>query len=239
MRNILQHKFFIHRLTGKTITFTYSNEEYVKEHSLRKAPLNYVHNIVIKRAVDIVVSVIFLITLFPIIYLILGILIKLSSPGPVFFVQERTGLKGKSFNCYKFRSMKCNVEAHIRQATVDDERKTRTGNFIRRTSLDELPQFINVFKGDMSLIGPRPHMLYHTTEYSPLINRYMARHFIKPGITGWAQITGSRGEIDRLEDMENRIKKDIWYIENWSITLDIEIMLRTVAIMIKGDKKAY
>jgi putative colanic acid biosynthesis UDP-glucose lipid carrier transferase len=207
--------------------------------SLRKVPLSYTHNAVIKRAIDIVVSFLFLITLFPVIYLILGALIKLSSPGPVFFIQERTGIKGHKFKCYKFRSMKCNGEAHTRQATADDERKTRIGDFIRRTNLDELPQFINVLKGDMSLVGPRPHMLLHTTEYSQLINKYMVRHFIKPGITGWAQVNGFRGEIHKLEEMEGRIKKDIWYIENWSIALDMEIMLRTVFVMIKGDKKAY
>jgi putative colanic acid biosynthesis UDP-glucose lipid carrier transferase len=207
--------------------------------SVRKVPLSQTHNAVIKRAFDVIVSFTFLITLFPIIYLILGTLIKLSSPGPVFFKQERTGLKGKNFKCYKFRSMRCNGEAHTRQATANDERKTRIGDFIRRTNLDELPQFINVLKGDMSLVGPRPHMLLHTTEYSKLINKYMVRHFIKPGITGWAQIKGFRGETNKLEDMEGRIKKDIWYIENWSVALDIEILLKTVFIMIIGDKKAY
>jgi putative colanic acid biosynthesis UDP-glucose lipid carrier transferase len=207
--------------------------------SVRKVPLSHTHNAVVKRAIDVVVSFIFLITLFPVIYLILGILVKMSSPGPVFFIQERTGLKGENFKCYKFRSMKCNGEAHTRQATANDERKTRIGDFIRRTNLDELPQFINVLKGDMSLVGPRPHMLRHTEEYSRLINKYMVRHFIKPGITGWAQINGFRGETNRLEDMEGRIKKDIWYIENWSVSLDLEIMLRTVLMMITGDRKAY
>jgi putative colanic acid biosynthesis UDP-glucose lipid carrier transferase len=208
--------------------------------SVRKVPLSYIHNAIIKRAMDIVVSFIFLTTLFPVIYLILGILIKLSSPGPVFFIQERTGLKGKNFNCYKFRSMKCNREAHSRQATANDERKTRIGNFIRRTNLDELPQFINVLKGEMSLVGPRPHMIYHTHQYSQLVNKYMVRHFIKPGITGWAQINGFRGETNKLEEMEGRIKKDIWYLENWSIALDIEIIMKTVLTMIiTRDRKAY
>jgi putative colanic acid biosynthesis UDP-glucose lipid carrier transferase len=207
--------------------------------SIRKVPLSHTHNAVIKRVIDVVLSFIFLVTLFPVIYLILGILIKLSSPGPVLFIQERTGLKGGNFHCYKFRSMRCNSEAHTRQATANDDRKTRIGDFIRRTNLDELPQFINVFKGDMSLVGPRPHMLHHTHQYSQLINKYMVRHFIKPGITGWAQINGFRGETNKLEEMEGRIKKDIWYLENWSIALDIEIILRTVFIMIAGDRKAY
>jgi putative colanic acid biosynthesis UDP-glucose lipid carrier transferase len=135
--------------------------------------------------------------------------------------------------------MKCNGEAHTRQATADDERKTRTGDFLRRTNLDELPQFINVLKGDISLVGPRPHMLHHTHQYFRLINKYMVRHFIKPGITEWAQINGFRSEITRLEEMEGRIKKDIWYLENWSVMLDLEIIIRTVFVMIIGDKKTY
>jgi putative colanic acid biosynthesis UDP-glucose lipid carrier transferase len=207
--------------------------------SIRKVPLSYTHNALIKRVFDIVVSIIFLITFFPLIYLILGILIKMSSPGPVFFTQERTGLKGENFKCYKFRSMKRNDEAHTKQATANDERKTRIGNFLRRTNLDELPQFINVLKGDMSLVGPRPHMLHHTHQYSQLISKYMVRHFIKPGITGWAQINGFRGETTELEEMEGRIKKDIWYIENWSIMLDIEIIIKTFFVTLTGDKKAY
>ncbi|MDR2126354.1 MAG: undecaprenyl-phosphate glucose phosphotransferase [Prevotellaceae bacterium] len=207
--------------------------------SIRKVPLSHTHNAVLKRAFDVVVSLIFLTTLFPVIYLILGILIKLSSPGPVFFVQERTGLKGQNFKCYKFRSMKCNGEANTRQATANDERKTRIGDFIRRTNLDELPQFINVLKGDMSIVGPRPHMLHHTHQYSQLVNKYMVRHFVKSGITGWAQINGFRGETNKLEEMEGRIKKDIWYLENWSMALDIEIIIRTFFMMIAGDRKAY
>jgi putative colanic acid biosynthesis UDP-glucose lipid carrier transferase len=207
--------------------------------SIRRAPLSHTHNAFVKRAIDIAVSIIFLTTLFPLIYLILGILIKLSSSGPVFFIQERTGIKGRNFKCYKFRSMKCNDEAHTRQATAGDKRKTRIGSFMRHTNLDEVPQFINVLKGDMSLVGPRPHMLLHTEEYSRLIKKYMVRHFIKPGITGWAQVNGFRGETDRLEDMEGRIRKDIWYLENWSILLDFEIMMKTILVTIKGDRKAY
>jgi putative colanic acid biosynthesis UDP-glucose lipid carrier transferase len=207
--------------------------------SIRRTPLSHTHNALVKRAIDVAVSLMFLLTLFPAIYLILGILIKLSSSGPVFFIQERTGIRGKKFKCYKFRSMRCNDEAHLRQATACDERKTRIGDFMRRTNLDELPQFINVLKGDMSLVGPRPHMLLHTAEYSRLIKKYMVRHFIKPGITGWAQVNGFRGGTERLEDMEGRIRKDIWYLENWSVLLDFEIMLRTLLVMARGDRKAY
>jgi putative colanic acid biosynthesis UDP-glucose lipid carrier transferase len=207
--------------------------------STQKTPLDNFHNIILKRIFDVVVSSIFLITLFPIIYIIVGIAVKLSSRGPVFFVQDRTGKNGITFKCYKFRSMRCNKDANTRQATVDDSRKTRTGNFLRRTNIDELPQFINVLKGEMSIVGPRPHMLLHTEEYSRLINKYMSRHFVKPGITGWAQVNGCRGEIKEVSQMEERIQKDIWYLENWSMMLDIEIILKTVLMMIIGDKKAY
>jgi putative colanic acid biosynthesis UDP-glucose lipid carrier transferase len=166
-------------------------------------------------------------------------LIKLSSPGPVFFIQERTGLKGKKFKCYKFRSMKCNDEANTKQATKDDPRTTRIGRFIRRTSIDELPQFINVLKGDMSIVGPRPHPIPLHEKYYKNIKKYMVRHFVKPGITGLAQITGSRGETKEAGEMESRIKKDIWYIENWSVMLDMEIIIKTALVTIIGDKKAY
>jgi putative colanic acid biosynthesis UDP-glucose lipid carrier transferase len=152
-------------------------------------------------------------------------------------MQERTGLKGETFKCYKFRSMKCSNVADIKQTTLDDERKTHIGDFIRRTNLDELPQFINVLMGDMSIVGSRPHILLHTHQYSQLINKYTVRHLIKPGITGWAQFNGFRGEIEKLEEMEGRIEKDIWYLENWSVALDMKIIIRTVFIMITGDKK--
>jgi putative colanic acid biosynthesis UDP-glucose lipid carrier transferase len=207
--------------------------------SVRKVPLSHTHNALIKRASDIIISFMFLTTLFPVIYLILGMLIKLSSPGPVFFMQERTGNKGRTFRCYKFRSMMLNGDAHISQATKNDPRTTRIGRFIRRTNLDELPQFINVLKNDMSIVGPRPHPLSLTDKFSIIIDKYMVRHFIKPGITGGAQINGCRGETKKVKEMEERIKKDIWYIENWSISLDIEIIFKTIFKTVIGDKKAY
>ncbi len=207
--------------------------------SVREIPLGYVHNALLKRVFDVAISSIFLFTVFPFVYLILGAIIKLSSPGPVFFVQTRTGRNGSDFKCYKFRSMRQSNDANTKQATSDDPRKTKIGDFMRRTNLDELPQFINVLKGDMSIVGPRPHMVKHTSEYSPIVDKYMVRHFIKPGITGWAQVTGSRGETKEVEQMEERIKKDIWYIENWSIYLDFEIVIRTVTTTLKGDKQAY
>ncbi len=207
--------------------------------SVRRIPLAYAHNAMVKRFFDVVLSAVFLLTLFPIIYFFVAIAIKVSSPGPVFFKQLRTGKDGRNFKCYKFRSMRVNKESDTKQATADDGRKTRIGGFLRRTNMDELPQFINVFKGDMSIVGPRPHMLYHTSQYSEIVNKYMVRHFIKPGITGLAQINGFRGETQDVEQMEKRVQKDIWYLENWSLLLDISIIIKTVVIVFKGDKKAY
>lgn len=196
-------------------------------------------NRAIKRLFDIVVSLVFLVTCFWWIYLIVAVLTKIFQPGPVFFYQTRSGLGGEDFVMIKFRSMKVNNESDTLQASPDDPRKTKFGNFLRRSSIDELPQFINVLRGDMSIVGPRPHMLKHTAEYSELIDKYMVRHWVRPGITGWAQVKGARGETKELWQMEDRIKKDIWYIENWSITLDFQIIFLTFWNAIRGDKDAY
>lgn len=207
--------------------------------NLRYEPLGKMENRILKRIFDIVFSGLFLVTIFPFVYLIVGSIIKLTSPGPVFFKQMRTGLNGVDFVCYKFRSMKVNDEADSKQATADDPRKTRFGDFLRRSNIDELPQFINVFKGDMSIVGPRPHMLAHTETYARLIDKYMVRHFIKPGVTGWAQTHGFRGETRELSQMEERVKADIWYMEHWTMLLDIYIIYKTVANVIVGEKNAY
>lgn len=207
--------------------------------SLRYEPLQSFSNRFIKRCFDIIFSGIFLITLFPIIYIILGLIIKITSSGPIFFKQKRTGIRGKEFYCLKFRSMKVNKEANKVQATKDDPRVTRIGAFMRKTSLDELPQFINVFKNDMSVVGPRPHMLQHTELYSSIIDKFMVRHLVKPGITGWAQVTGYRGETKTVEEMEQRVKRDVWYLENWTFFLDLKIILLTVKNAVKGEKEAY
>lgn len=207
--------------------------------SLRQDPLSRLENKILKRAFDIVFSLLFLCTLFPIILIIVTIVTKLTMPGPIFFKQKRNGLNDKEFYCYKFRSMKVNKEADTLQATKDDPRKTRWGNIMRKTNIDELPQFINVLLGDMSIVGPRPHMLKHTEEYSKLINKYMVRHFVKPGITGWSQVTGYRGETKELKNMEGRVIGDIWYIEHWSFWLDIYIIYKTVRNAIHGEKNAY
>ena len=207
--------------------------------NLRYEPLSKVENRFLKRLFDIMLSGIFLVTVFPVIYLIVGTIIKLTSPGPVFFKQMRTGLNGREFKCYKFRSMRVNDEADKKQATVDDPRKTKFGNFLRRSNIDELPQFINVFRGEMSIVGPRPHMLAHTETYARLIDKYMVRHFIKPGVTGWAQTHGFRGETKELSQMEGRVQSDIWYMEHWTILLDLYIIYKTIVNAIIGEKNAY
>ena len=201
-------------------------------------PLMNPVNKAVKRVFDIVVSLLILAIVLPFMP-ILWLIIKTQSPGPLFFKQLRTGLDGKEFYCYKFRSMHVNADADKVQATKDDPRKYPFGNLMRKTNIDELPQFWNVLKGDMSIVGPRPHMLAHTEMYSKLIEKYMVRHFVKPGVTGWAQVTGFRGETKELWQMEGRVKRDIWYMEHWSIWLDIRIIWMTVKTIFIHDKNAY
>lgn len=206
--------------------------------SVMRNPLKNPLNRGLKRTFDLAVSSVFL-CFYPLIYIPVAIAIKLSSPGPVYFKQERTGYLGNSFECLKFRTMRVNANADKVQATKNDSRKTRVGDFLRRTSLDELPQFINVWKGDMSVVGPRPHMLKHTEEYTKIVDRYMVRHAVKPGITGWAQVNGYRGLTDEVWKMERRVEHDVWYIENWTFLLDIKIMIRTVLNALQGEKNAF
>ena len=202
------------------------------------SPLEDPLNRVLKRLFDIVFSILCLIPsalLLPFIVLA----IKRQSPGPVFFRQLRTGIDGRDFYCYKFRSMHVNSDADRLQATKDDPRKFPFGDFMRKTNIDELPQFWNVLVGNMSIVGPRPHMLAHTEQYDKLIDKYMVRHFVKPGITGWAQVTGFRGETRELWQMEGRVERDIWYIQHWSLWLDLRIIWMTVKTIFKRDGKAY
>lgn len=207
--------------------------------TIRTEPLQSPYNRFIKRTFDIIFSIAVLATVYPLLYLIAGLLIKLSSKGPILFKQKRNGLYGKVFECYKFRTMHINEDADERQAVKGDPRTTRVGSFLRHTNLDEFPQFINVLLGDMSVVGPRPHMLKHTELYSQLIDKYMIRHLVKPGITGWAQITGYRGETRTLEQMEGRVKRDVWYLENWSFFLDLKIIVVTIINMFRGESNAY
>ena len=206
--------------------------------TVMRNPLSSTLNSAIKRTFDLVFSSAFL-CVYPLIYLVIGTAIKITSPGPIYFKQRRTGYRGQEFTCLKFRTMHVNSDADSEQATENDPRKTRLGDFLRRTSLDELPQFINVWRGDMSVVGPRPHMLKHTEDYSRLVDRYMLRHLVKPGITGWAQVNGYRGITDQLWKMERRVENDVWYIEHWSLLLDLKIIVRTVLNAFVGEKNAY
>ncbi len=202
------------------------------------SPLEEPLNRLLKRMSDIVLSILCLIPT-AILLPFIAIVIKRQSPGPVFFRQLRTGINGHDFYCYKFRSMHVNNDADRLQATKDDPRKFPFGDFMRKTNLDELPQFWNVLVGNMSIVGPRPHMLAHTEQFDKLIDRYMVRHFVKPGITGWAQVTGFRGETRELWQMEGRVERDIWYIQHWSVWLDLRIIWMTVKSIFKKDEKAY
>ena len=206
---------------------------------LRKEPLEISVNRVAKKLFDFCFSLFVIVFVFSWLFPILMLFIKLNSAGPIFFVQKRSGRDNHPFPCYKFRTMYVNDNANKVQATQNDARITRVGAFLRRTSIDELPQFFNVLLGNMSVVGPRPHMLSHTEQYSELINNYLVRHYAKPGITGWAQVNGYRGQTKELADMEGRVEHDIWYIENWSFLLDIRIILMTVLNIFKGEKNAF
>jgi putative colanic acid biosynthesis UDP-glucose lipid carrier transferase len=215
--------------------------DYLKEMlviSMRNEPLEDLGNRIRKRLFDVVVSSLVAIFILSWLIPIIGILIMLESRGPIFFIQSRSGKDNKPFPCLKFRSMRVNKQSNEKQATKNDNRVTKIGKFLRRTSLDEFPQFLNVLRGDMSLVGPRPHMLKHTDDYSRIIGQYMVRQFLKPGITGWAQIKGFRGETT-VSQMQKRVEHDLWYMENWSLMLDIKIMFITVFNTIKGEANAY
>lgn len=181
----------------------------------------------IKRIFDVVFALLAIIALMPL-WLIIAVWIIVTSPGGIFFRQRRTGYKGREFNLLKFRSMYINDEADDEQSTGNDPRITPIGKILRRSSLDELPQLINVLRGDMSIIGPRPHMLKHTDYYSARIPYYMRRHEMRPGLTGYAQVKGFRGPTPRLEDMENRVKADLEYIDKFSLWLDLKIFFLTI-----------
>jgi putative colanic acid biosynthesis UDP-glucose lipid carrier transferase len=206
---------------------------------LRKEPLEGNQNLLLKKGFDLIFSFAIIVLIFPWLFPILILMIKMDSPGPAFFRQRRSGRDNKDFWCVKFRTMQVNKTADSAQATNGDSRVTKIGAFMRRTNIDELPQFFNVLWGNMSVIGPRPHMLMHTKQYSELINNYLVRHYAKPGISGWAQVNGFRGETKELVDMKDRVDYDIWYIENWSLMLDLKIIYLTVFNTFKGEEKAY
>jgi Undecaprenyl-phosphate glucose phosphotransferase len=202
-------------------------------------PLDDHINRFIKRIFDIVFSFLFLILIGSWLMPLVALMIKKESKGPAFFKQKRTGLNNAPFTCYKFRTMKVNEQSDKIQATKSDSRITKVGAFLRRSNIDEVPQFFNVLKGEMSVVGPRPHMLKHTEEFSQQVHRFMVRHYVKPGITGLAQSKGFRGETNTFFKLKNRVKLDRFYVENWSILLDLRIIMSTLLITFRGDKNAY
>ncbi len=207
--------------------------------SSRRDPLEDVGNRIKKRLFDVVISVFVIVFILSWLYPLLAILIKLSSKGPVVFKQLRSGISDQPFYCMKFRTMKLNNQSDQLQASRNDARVTWIGTILRKTSLDEFPQFINVLLGDMSVVGPRPHMLKHTAEFSQMTEHYMVRHLLKPGITGWAQVNSFRGEINHPDQLKDRISSDLWYLQNWSLMLDIKIVAMTFLRVFVGDKNAY
>jgi len=206
---------------------------------IQQGPLSFWYNRWLKRIFDIVVAVLIIVLVLSWLIPLLFIIDLFTKGGGVFFLQDRSGLNNKPFKVIKFRTMKKNGDAHTKSATVDDDRVTAIGRFLRKTSIDELPQFFNVLIGNMSVVGPRPHMLKHTEEYKALVAKFMIRHAVKPGITGYAQVRGARGEIKKTKDIKERIKLDISYIENWSLVMDIKIVFITIGKILTGDDKAY
>ena len=222
---------------AKKLKFEYY--DYIPVLSLRDIPLHNAVNSFVKRSFDVLFSIIIILGVLSWLTPLLALIISWESKGPIFFRQKRNGIDNREFYCYKFRSMAPNKNADLFQATKHDMRITKVGQFIRRTSIDELPQFYNVLFGNMSVVGPRPHMVKHTNEYANKVDKYMLRHFVKPGITGLAQVRGYRGEIEKEGDILNRIKFDIFYIENWSLFLDLKIIFQTVLNALAGEEKAY
>jgi putative colanic acid biosynthesis UDP-glucose lipid carrier transferase len=207
--------------------------------NVNKLPFDFTENFYLKRFFDILFSVFVCLFILSWLIPILWVLVKLESKGPLVFKQGREGINGKEFICYKFRSMRINKESNKIHATKNDIRVTKVGAFLRKTSMDELPQFLNVLLGDMSVVGPRPHLETLSLEYQKDVDDYLKRHIVKPGITGLAQVGGYRGEIKKKSDIKNRVRLDIFYIENWSFFLDIKIIIQTVLNVFKGEEKAY
>ena len=207
--------------------------------NVNKLPFEFAENFYIKRVFDICFSLFVSIFLLSWLLPILWVLVKLESKGPLIFKQGREGINGEEFICYKFRSMQINELSDKVHATKNDARVTKMGAFLRKTSMDELPQFFNVLLGNMSVVGPRPHLESLSLEYQKDVDDYLKRHIVKPGITGLAQVSGYRGEIKRKSDIKNRVRLDIFYIENWSFLLDIKIIIQTVLNVFKGEEKAY
>ncbi len=238
-KNMIRFKFVpdLRMFVNRNIQFDFVED--IPILSLRSEPLEDMAGQIKKRFFDVIFSFFILTFIMSWLIPIIALLIKLDSKGPVFFTQPRSGKNNKPFTCIKFRSLRMNKDSNLKQVTRDDTRFTKLGKFLRKSNLDELPQFLNVLLGDMTVVGPRPHMLKHTEDYSRILNQYMIRHFVKPGVTGWAQVHGFRGEIKKEEELRARIEHDIWYMEHWSIWLDIRIVFLTLYVTVKGDKNAF
>lgn len=237
-QNLIRVKFILDGMSFSLKQFKVDFYDYIPVFAIKPTPLDNSLNKIFKRFFDILFSLLTLALFFSWLIPLLAIIIRLDSKGPVFFRQKRSGLNNREFWCLKLRSMQLNEDAHTKQASANDPRITRVGKFLRKHNLDELPQFFNVLIGDMSVVGPRPHMLKHTEEYSQIIEKFMLRHFIKPGITGLSQTAGLRGETQDPAQMRRRVKMDLFYIENWSFLLDIKIIFLTIVNMFRGDKNA-
>ena len=238
-----EHQIIVKLIPTTTGMFTKGIEveyyNYIPVLSLKKLPFDSPFIKYSKRIFDIVFSAFIIVFILSWLSILLFIIIKLETKGPLIFKQQRDGLNGSEFECYKFRSMGVNKFSELKQTIKGDMRITRVGRFIRKTSIDELPQFINVFLGEMSVVGPRPHMLNHSKNYAKKIDRYFERNLVKPGVTGLAQVRGFRGEIERQSDIENRVRLDLFYINNWSFALDVKIILQTVVNAVRGEEKAF
>jgi len=239
LNRLIKIKFIAGPSDTKQEAIALDRNDFMPELGTSTITLDEHWNKVYKRVFDIVFSSFVILTILSWLVPIVGLAIKMDSNGSIFFKQKRAGRDNKPFNCIKFRTMVLNSEADIKQATKDDQRITVLGKFLRKSSLDEIPQFFNVLVGDMSVIGPRPHPLKLNEQFSSKIEKLMSRHYVKPGITGLAQSMGYRGETKNLQDMRNRIKLDRFYIENWSFYLDIKIIIQTVVSLIRGNENAY
>ena len=237
--NLIRFKVILNDMDVFNRSMSIESYERIPVLNLRRLPLDTEYARITKRVFDIFFSSLVILFILSWLTPILYVVIKLESPGNFYFKQLRHGFKRRTFLCYKFRSMTDSGNANQKMATKNDMRVTKIGKFIRKTSLDELPQFLNVFKGEMSVIGPRPHMVVHTEDYEKSVDKYLVRHFVKPGITGLAQIRGYRGEIMAPADINNRTRLDIFYVEKWSLGLDMKILNATIFNLFKKEEKAY
>ena len=238
----VEHTFVQPLPNLKTILGAKLTVEYIDGkpyYAIKRNALNNLFNSALKRIFDLLFSLFAIIFVLSWLTPLIAILIKLDSKGPVFYKQKRAGKNDKIFACLKFRTMTYSKNAEFRAATKNDKRVTKIGRFLRKTSLDEFAQFFNVFMGDMSIVGPRPHPLKLNDDFQHRVHKYILRHVVKPGITGLAQTKGHRGEVCDTLTMKQRIKVDIFYIENWTFWLDMKIIFLTVYSMCKGDKNAY